>query len=128
MAQVNSSTQKYQLAGIDDRERGFNRQVEISSRDTQYQAVLRYERLRVDGEPYDSEEKALLALIKTLHSRGYTQLRTQLIFRGDQYLGSQEMWVDYPDPEPVQTPHVGFLDRIRMVLGRVKDPRKLFSR
>ena len=49
MVNINSTTQTYQLAGIDDQERGFNRQVEVSCQGSQFIAVLRYERLRVEG-------------------------------------------------------------------------------
>jgi len=39
-------------------------------------------------------------LIHTLQSEGYRQLRSQMSFRNGVYLGSQEMWVEYPDPAP----------------------------
>jgi len=89
----------YQLSGVDDRERGFSRQVEVSSTQGLYCAVLRYETVKVTGDPSANDEAALQELIHRLQGQGYTQLRTQLIFRGTHYLGSQEMWVDYPDQE-----------------------------
>lgn len=93
-------TKIYQLAGVDERERGFNRQVTIFCRNGRYQAVLRYERLCLEGTCQDTEAAALQALIYTLHERQYTQMWTQLIFCEGRYLGSQEPWVEYPDPEP----------------------------
>ena len=99
MAQESSKKNTYQLSGIDDHERGFTRQVEISSQQGLFHAVLRYEKLQVSGEPCVEEDEALRELIQRLQGQGYTQLRTQLLFRGTDYLGSQAMWVDYPDPE-----------------------------
>lgn len=90
----------YQLAGVDNQERGFTRQIKVSSRNGLYKAALRYEALRLEGTPCDTDETALRNLVQALQQRGYTQLRTQLIFRGDQYLGSQELWVEYADPKP----------------------------
>ena len=89
----------YQLAGVDDRERGFNRQVKVSASNGVSQAVIRYEALRIEGAPCETDETALGNLIQMLQQRGYTQLRTQLIFQGDRYLGSQELWKEYPDPD-----------------------------
>ncbi|MBA5867014.1 MAG: hypothetical protein GDA67_10030 [Nitrospira sp. CR1.3] len=87
-----------QLAGLDERERGFSRPVEFEREETGYRAVLRYEAVCVTTGLYPSQEAALLALIETLQSRGYRQLKTQISFRSGQYLGSQEPWVEYQDP------------------------------
>jgi len=38
-------------------------------------------------------------LITQLQDRGYTQLRSRLQFRGEAYLGNQELWEERPDPE-----------------------------
>ncbi|MDX1412438.1 MAG: hypothetical protein R3351_09795 [Nitrospirales bacterium] len=99
MTQESSKKNTYQLSGVDAHERGFTRQVEISSHQGLFHAVLRYEKLKVSGEPCVEEDAALRELIQKLQDQGYTQLRTQLIFRGTDYLGSQEMWADYPDRE-----------------------------
>lgn len=94
----------YQLSGVDDRERGFTRQVEVSGDQNRYQAVLRYEKIKVTADPCNEEAGALQELIRRLHGQGYSQLRTQLIFRGTQYLGTQEIWVEYPEQEtPLET-------------------------
>ena len=93
-------TNIYHVAGLDDRERGFNRQAQVIIQEKACQARLRYETLQIEVEPVDTEEEALKCLIHALQDRGYTQLRTQKIFQGEQYLGNQEFWVDYPDPEP----------------------------
>lgn len=89
----------HQLSGLDDRERGFNRQVRIFSTEDQFQARLRYEQLRVDSDPVSTETEALGQMVRLLHGRGFRQLRTQRIFVEDRYLGSQELWVEYADPE-----------------------------
>ncbi len=89
----------HQLSGLDDRERGFNRQVQIISIEEQFQVRLRYEKLRVELDPVSTEAEALEQLARHLHGRGFRQLRTQQIFVEGRYLGSQERWVEYADPE-----------------------------
>jgi len=95
-----TSLDKHQLAGVDVRERGFSRPVEFEQAGDQYQAVLRYETVRVTTDPHPTQDHALLALIQDLHGQGYRQLRTQKSFCNGVYLGSQELWVEYPDPQP----------------------------
>jgi hypothetical protein len=90
----------YQLAGLDPRERGFCRPVEVVVQDRQYRATLRYESARVVTEPAASQDAALESLIATLHGQGYRQLKTQISFREGRYLGSRECWTEYPDPAP----------------------------
>lgn len=95
---------KHQLAGLDHRERGFSRPVEFEPAGEYFCAILRYETVRISTEPHPAQDAALLALIQTLHIQGYRQLRTQVSFRNGIYLGSQEMWVEYPDPAPPPKP------------------------
>jgi hypothetical protein len=89
----------YHVAGVDDCDRGFNRQVHVTSCEGGFQARLRYELLQIEVDPVPIEDQALQRLIHVLQERGYRQLRTQRIFIGNQYLGNQELWVEYPDPE-----------------------------
>lgn len=89
----------YQLAGLDDSQRGFNRQVEMKGGPGQFQAVFRYEHFLLEAEPQATEQAALATLIHQLQAQGYTQLRSRLQFRGEAYLGNQELWKDHPDPE-----------------------------
>jgi hypothetical protein len=91
---------KCQLAGLDPHERGFSRPVEFEPTGTGYRAVLRYEALRITADPCPAQDEALRHLIHLLHGEGYRQLRTQMSFRGGLYLGSQEPWVEHPDPQP----------------------------
>lgn len=102
---------RYQLAGLDYRERGFSRPVEFERTGDGVSAVLRYETARVNTEPHPAQDAALLALIQDLHRQGYRQLRTQVSFRNGTYLGSQELWVEYPDPAPPPKP-AGLMARI----------------
>jgi hypothetical protein len=95
---------KHQLAGVDSRERGFSRPVEFERAGDQYRAVLRYEAVRVTTDPHPTQDHALLMLIQVLHGQGYRQLRTQKSFRNGVYLGSQELWIEYPDPQPEPKP------------------------
>ncbi|MBD0315880.1 MAG: hypothetical protein ICV75_04230 [Nitrospiraceae bacterium] len=102
---------KHQLAGLDDRERGFSRPVEFERAGDGYRALLRYESTRMTTEPKPTQDQALITLIQTLQAHGYRQLKTQVSFRNGIYLGSRELWIEYPDPEPVMEPP-GFIARL----------------
>ncbi len=91
--------EKHELAGVDDRERGFARTVELHWRDDDYHATFSYETIRLHGEPAETVAAALEALVRVLHRQGYHQIKTRLSFRGKEYLGSQNVWVDYADPQ-----------------------------
>ncbi len=109
----------YQITGVDERERGFNRQAQVIMKKSVYLARLRYEALQLEGEPVETEGEALQNLIQRLQARGYTQLRSQQIFQGDQYLGNQERWVDYSDHELPDMETDSWFRRLRQVL-RIK--------
>lgn len=96
---VDSPTNTYQISGLDDLDRGFNRQVEMKVSSGTFQAVFRYERFLLETEPDVTEPAAINRLITQLHDRGYTQLRSRLQFQGETYLGNQELWEEHPDPE-----------------------------
>jgi len=116
----NSSIEKHQLAGMDERERGFNRLVEIAPIERHCRASLRYETTVVVTGPCDTPAAALDHLIGLLHDRGYTQLRSRLSFQGNVYLGSRQEWIDYPDPARTVEPIAGLgglLRRFRQALG-----------
>jgi len=108
----------YHVSGLDDRDRGFNRQVHVIPCEGGFQARLRYELLQVEVDPVPMEEQALQRLIHVLHDRGYRQLRTQRIFIGDRYLGNQENWVEYPDPESSLDTENIWSAWLRQVFGR----------
>jgi hypothetical protein len=93
-----NQTEKHLLAGLDTRERGFSRPVVFAQADGGYQAMLRYETTRVVTTAQDTPGAALEELIRTLQGQGYSQLRSQLSVRESTYLGSQEPWIEYPDP------------------------------
>ena len=97
---INSLVDRFQLAGLDDRQRGFSRPVDIDPVEGQYRARLRYESTQIVTAPAATEAAALLVLIHDLHAQGYRQLKTQLSFRKGTYLGSQEPWIEYADPTP----------------------------
>ena len=96
--------EKHQLAGFDPRERGFSRPVVYEQAEGGYQAILRYETTRVVTTAQATPGAALEELIHTLQGQGYSQLRSQLSVREGTYLGSQEPWIEYPDP--VKQPEV----------------------
>ena len=93
--------ERHQLAGLDPRERGFNRPVEFEFVEGGCRACLRYEALRVTAAVVVTPDDALRSLVALLHEQGYRQLRTQWIFRAGEYLGNREPWIEYPDPVPV---------------------------
>ncbi len=97
---MESPTNTYQLTGLDDLGRGFNRQVEMKVLSGTFQAIFRYEHFLLETEPQVTEHAAAAMLINQLQDRGYTQLRSRLQFRGEAYLGNQELWEEHPDPEP----------------------------
>ena len=90
--------EKHQLAGFDTSERGFSRPVVFEQADGGYQAILRYETTRVVTTAYDTSGAALEEVVRTLQGQGYSQLRSQLSVREGTYMGSQEPWIEYPDP------------------------------
>ena len=104
---------KHQLAGLDNRERGFSRPVEFERAGEGYRAVLRYETVRVATETHPTQDEALTVLIQSLHVQGYRQLKTQRSFRNGVYLGSQELWIEYPDPPQAEPEPSGFFDKIK---------------
>jgi len=108
---MGDSLDKHQLAGLDVRERGFSRPVVFERVEEGYRAILRYETVLCEAGPHQTQDEALHVLIQTLHSDGYRQLRTQMSFRNGVYLGSQELWVEYPDPAPEAEP-LGFVARL----------------
>lgn len=108
----------YHVAGLDDRERGFNRQVHVIACEEGFQAQLRYELLQINVDPVPMEEQALQRLIQVLHEKGYRQLRTQRIFVGEHYLGNREFWVDYADPEPTPPADTLWSKWLRRIFGR----------
>ncbi|MDH4098571.1 MAG: hypothetical protein OEU87_09675, partial [Nitrospira sp.] len=77
-----------------------------------FRAVLRYEAVRVATEPLLTQDAALLSMIQVLQGRGYRQLKTQKSFSNGLYLGSQELWVEYPDPPEAEPDRSGFLARV----------------
>ena len=104
--------EKHQLAGIDTRERGFSRPIVFERTDGGYQAILQYETTRVVTMAQDTPGAALAELIRTLQGQGYSQLRSQLSVRKGAYLGSQEPWIEYPDPERKPDQEDGWLKRL----------------
>jgi len=88
---------EHQLAGLHDRRRRFSRLVEVERVDGAYRVAFHYEPLAAVTERWTIKETALPDLVKALHARRFTQLRSRLSFCGGLYLGSQGLWVEYPD-------------------------------
>lgn len=108
--------EKHQLAGFDARERGFNRPVELVRTAAGFQAKLRYESTQIVTPDAPSAADALRHMIRLLQEQGYSQLRSQQSYRDGLYLGSQELWIEYPDRQP--EPEVGLLGLFKTWLKR----------
>ena len=104
--------EKHQLAGFDARERGFSRPIMFEQVDGGFQAILRYETTRVVTTTQVTPGAALEELIRILQGQGYLRLRSQLSVREGTYLGSQEPWIEYPDPPRVTEQEGGWLKRL----------------
>ncbi|MBH0181197.1 MAG: hypothetical protein HP490_05845 [Nitrospira sp.] len=65
-----ASCDKHQLAGLDDRVRGFSRPVEFERAGESYRALLRYETVRVATELFPTQDAALLDMI---HDQDFTE-------------------------------------------------------
>jgi hypothetical protein len=116
--------EKHQLAGLDPFERGFSRPVVFDQAGGGYQATLRYETTRVVTAVQATPGAALEELIRTLQGQGYSQLRSQLSVRAGTYLGSQESWIEYPDPARGTEQQGGWLKRLLCsFLRRSEDTR-----
>ena len=115
--------EKHQVAGLDEKERGFNRQIDVERIEGGYRAVLRYEQTLVETAACDTSAQTVDELVRMLRDRGYTQLRSRLNFKGAAYLGTQEPWIEYPDPnapaEPLEGPVPGQLARRTGWIGKV---------
>ena len=109
---ADQAQEKHQLAGVDTRKRGFSRPIVFEQADGGYQAILRYETTRVVTTAQDTAGAALEELIRTLQGQGYSQLRSQLSVREGIYLGSQEPWIEYPDPACGTEQEGGWMKRL----------------
>ncbi len=109
--------EKHLLAGMDERLRGFTRTVEIERREGIFRAIFRYEALVVESVSRENATAALAEMVKSLHGRGYAQLRTRQNFVGGAYLGSQEPWVEYPVPERPIEPEGRLVGLVRRMWG-----------
>lgn len=119
-AMAGGTPEKLLLAGLDERARGFSRAVDIEQGTDVFRAIFRYETLVLESAGAGSAA-ALAEMVRVLQERGYRQLRTRPLFRDGAYLGSQESWVEYADPE--QTPAAtgglsGLVRRIWQALTR----------
>ena len=113
---ANEAREKHLLAGLDQRARGFTRMVSIEQQAETFRASLQYETLLVVSADAASPAAALADLACRLHERGYTQLRSRLTFAEGTYLGSQEQWVEYADPERAPEAEGKFFRLMRRIL------------
>ena len=112
-------TEKHLLSGLDDRRRGFSRQLNINRGEDGYSTTLQYEKLSLTSEGFGTTDQALVWVVEALHSRGYRQLRSRLSFRGAKYFGSLEAWIEYPDPEEEIESARTLVQRVRGLWGHL---------
>src|SRR5438552_17571287 len=120
---ANEVREKHLLAGLDERARGFTRMVSVEQQAETFRASLQYETLLAVSADADSPAAALADLARRLHEQGYTQLRSRLTFAGGTYLGSQQQWVEYADPEQPAEQAGGFVRFIRWLRGMLTSRR-----
>ncbi|HEY5594930.1 MAG TPA: hypothetical protein VIL61_07220 [Nitrospiria bacterium] len=89
--------ERHQIEGQDERQRVFNRLVDILRVEKGYTAVFHYEGLTFETESGRTVEETIRSLVSKLHKAGCSNLRTRLNFRGPRYLAEREPWVNYPD-------------------------------
>src|SRR5437660_12300484 len=111
----NEAREKHLIAGLAGRSRGFTRMVSVEPQAEAFRASLQYEAHVVVSADADSPSAALADLTRRLHERGYTQLRSRLTFAAGTYLGSQEQWVEYADPERVPETEGGLFGLMRRI-------------
>jgi hypothetical protein len=124
----NHVVEKYQISGLDERERGFSRLMDMERVDGGYRAVLRYEKTIVETAGCETSDAALGQIIDLLREHGFSQLRSRLNFRGAAYLGSQEPWIEYPDPDrPTDDHPSGITEQLARRTGWIGKVLKLFG-
>lgn len=89
--------ERHQIEGQDERQRVFNRLVDIQRVEKGYTAIFHYEGLTFETGSARTVEETLRDLISRLQKAGFSKLRTRLNFRGPRYLAEREPWVNYSD-------------------------------
>lgn len=89
--------ERHQIEGQDERQRVFNRLVDILRVEKGYTAMFHYEGLTFETESARTVEETIRTLISKLQKASCSNLRTRLNFRGPRYLAEREPWVNYPD-------------------------------
>ena len=89
--------ERHQLEGQDERQRVFNRLVDIQRSEKGYGALFHYEGLNFETDVFRTVAEVLQDLVSKLQQTGFSTLRTRLNFRGKRYYAEREPWVGYPD-------------------------------
>jgi len=102
---VQRVVERHQIEGQDERQRVFNRLVDILRVEKGYKAVFHYEGLNFETDPSRTIEETIQNLIAKLRKSGCSNLRTRLNFRGPRYLAEREPWVIFQEPALQETTH-----------------------
>ncbi len=89
--------ERHQIEGQDERQRVFNRLVDILRVEKGYVGIFHYEGLTFESDSARTVEETIQNIISKLQKTGCSNLRTRLNFRGQRYLAEREAWVNYPD-------------------------------
>jgi len=89
--------ERHQIEGQDERQRVFNRLVDVQRTEKGYLAIFFYEGLTFETDPSRTVEESLGKLISKLQKASFSNLRSRLNFRGKRYLAEREPWVTYSE-------------------------------
>ncbi|MFQ5542858.1 MAG: hypothetical protein ACE5FY_00740 [Nitrospiria bacterium] len=88
----------HHMEGFDIGMRMFSRDVKIDVDENGYTGSFGYERLNVQSHEYQTVEEVLSDIVKRLHKKGFSDLRSRVNFREDRYLAEREPWVYHDKP------------------------------
>jgi len=87
----------HHIEGFDIDKRMFSRDVKIDVDENGYAGRFLYEGATVQSHEHPTVQDVIADIIRRLHKKGFTDLRTRINFREDRYLAEREPWIDYPN-------------------------------
>lgn len=87
----------YQLEGIDEEGRYFNRNLILTGTGGVFSAFFNYEGLKIEANSHPTHDEVLKELVSKLKKKGVKKIRTRLNYIGERYLTEGRPWIDFPD-------------------------------
>ncbi len=87
----------HQIEGFDIDKRMFSRDVKIDVDENGYSGRFLYEGATIQSHEHPTVQEVIADIVRRLHKKGFTELRTRINFREDRYLAEREPWIDYPN-------------------------------